>query len=98
MKAYLVISGNVQGVGYRFFVKSKADELGVNGFVRNRKDGAVDVFGLFKDEEHLRSFLKAIFRTSSSDFGLHVRGIKIHREDESGFLDFGGFADFQLRL
>jgi len=38
-----VVSGRVQGVGYRYFVLRQADVLGVSGFARNRADGAVEV-------------------------------------------------------
>jgi acylphosphatase len=38
-----VVSGRVQGVGYRYFVLRHADALGVSGFARNRADGAVEV-------------------------------------------------------
>ena len=37
----LRISGKVQGVFFRASTKSKADELGINGFVRNESDGSV---------------------------------------------------------
>ena len=37
----LVISGKVQGVGYRFSVKRKADSLGIMGYVKNLHDGSV---------------------------------------------------------
>ena len=37
----LVISGKVQGVGYRFSVKRKADSLGIRGYVKNLHDGSV---------------------------------------------------------
>ena len=44
MPAYrYVVSGRVQGVGYRYFVLRQADVLGVSGFARNRADGAVEV-------------------------------------------------------
>ena len=46
MSAYrYVVSGRVQGVGYRYFVLRQADVLGVSGFARNRADGAVEVVG-----------------------------------------------------
>jgi acylphosphatase len=38
-----VVTGRVQGVGYRYFVMREADALGVSGFARNRADGAVEV-------------------------------------------------------
>ncbi|MCB9385698.1 MAG: acylphosphatase [Bryobacterales bacterium] len=37
-----VVTGRVQGVGFRYFVQRKALELGVRGWVRNRPDGSVE--------------------------------------------------------
>jgi acylphosphatase len=33
----------VQGVGFRYFAESNARRLGLEGYVRNRHDGAVEV-------------------------------------------------------
>jgi len=35
------VKGRVQGVFFRASTKTKADELGVKGFVRNERDGSV---------------------------------------------------------
>jgi acylphosphatase len=53
----LRISGKVQGVFFRACTKSKADELGVSGFVRNEPDGSVCVEAE-GTEEQIESLIK----------------------------------------
>jgi acylphosphatase len=38
-----VVSGRVQGVGFRYFVVGKARKLGLQGYVRNESSGDVKV-------------------------------------------------------
>ena len=38
----ITISGRVQGVGFRYFVVRVARQAGLEGWVRNRPDGAVE--------------------------------------------------------
>jgi acylphosphatase len=40
-----LISGIVQGVGFRYFVLNRARVLGITGWVRNLPDGRVEVVG-----------------------------------------------------
>jgi acylphosphatase len=40
---YLRISGRVQGVGFRWFVRQAADRLRLAGWVRNCPDGTVEI-------------------------------------------------------
>ncbi len=41
--AHVVISGYVQGVGFRQFVKSEAEKLHIRGWVRNTEEEQVEV-------------------------------------------------------
>lgn len=51
MLAHIFISGFVQGVGFRQFIKINADKLVIEGFVRNLSDGRVEaVFQGSKEE------------------------------------------------
>lgn len=38
------VEGVVQGVGYRFFTKDKAEEYELTGYVKNVYDGSVEVY------------------------------------------------------
>ena len=38
----LVVSGRVQGVGYRAWFADRAQRRGLEGWVRNRRDGSVE--------------------------------------------------------
>ncbi|KZV93795.1 Acylphosphatase [Exidia glandulosa HHB12029] len=37
-----IVTGKVQGVGFRMFTKSRANELGLTGFVENAAHGGVE--------------------------------------------------------
>ena len=41
-RAHVIVSGDVQGVGYRYTMRMIADDAGVAGWVRNRRDGTVE--------------------------------------------------------
>ena len=40
------VSGAVQGVGYRYFAERAAAEFGITGYVRNLRDGRVEVYAI----------------------------------------------------
>jgi len=50
-KRYFV-SGMVQGVGFRFFTQAAAEKLQIHGFVRNLRDGRVEVFAMGAPQQH----------------------------------------------
>ncbi len=51
-----VVRGDVQGVGFRAFVKGVADKRGIKGQVWNRSDGCVEVIGSCEIEDDLTEF------------------------------------------
>ena len=42
IRTHVLISGKVQGVGYRYFTTKKASQLKINGWVQNLPDGRVE--------------------------------------------------------
>jgi|SRR5580658_3578516 acylphosphatase len=58
-RRYLV-SGIVQGVGYRYFAMRMAQRLGLSGYARNLPDGRVEVYAVGSDSKlrELRSELE----------------------------------------
>jgi acylphosphatase len=46
------VSGMVQGVGFRYFTQDVAEKLQVSGFVRNLRDGRVEVFAMGTAQQH----------------------------------------------
>lgn len=67
------VSGRVQGVGFRFFVERVAQQLGVGGYVKNLRDGRVEVYaiGLPKQLDSLKRRLAE-----------GPRGARVERVDE----------------
>jgi acylphosphatase len=45
------VSGRVQGVGFRNFVEHVAGKIGITGFVRNRRDGSVEVYAIGQPDQ-----------------------------------------------
>ncbi|MGC9319963.1 MAG: acylphosphatase [Armatimonadota bacterium] len=53
------IHGRVQGVGFRYFVRQRATSLGLSGWVRNLRGGAVELVAE-GPEEDIKKLLEAV--------------------------------------
>ena len=49
-RVHLIITGDVQGVGYRAWARREAEKLGLTGWVKNRSDGTVEAVAEGKKE------------------------------------------------
>jgi acylphosphatase len=54
-----VISGRVQGVGYRYFAERLAHEHGICGYVKNLPNGSVEVYAI-GNENSLEKFKRQL--------------------------------------
>ena len=54
-----IITGRVQGVGFRWYVEKEAHAIGIGGWVRNTEDGAVEVLASGSADQ-LARLLKAM--------------------------------------
>ena len=71
--AHMVISGLVQGVGYRWFVMRKAQEYNLTGYVSNLYNGDVEV----EVEGHRPMILDFIKELKIGARSAHVTDMKI---------------------
>jgi acylphosphatase len=83
----ILYSGRVQGVGFRYAVRTLATGFEVTGAVRNLADGRVELIA-----EGMKTELEA-FREAIRDSGLAAN---IRQEDASWTEPRGGFAGFAI--
>jgi acylphosphatase len=78
-----VISGRVQGVGFRYFTQECALREGVTGWVRNLPDGRV--------EAHVEGEAESVTRVEralrSGPRGARVQSVTVDVEDVTGAYD-----------
>ena len=72
-QVHIIVEGLVQGVGYRWFVRGKAESLMVSGYVRNLYNGNVEVRAA-GNEGLLHELIKAL---KIGPRGARVTGLKV---------------------
>lgn len=80
MRLHVLVRGRVQGVGFRWYVREVARDLGLAGWVRNQPDGTVEVAadGETRMIERLRDMLR------EGPNGATVTAVDDVRESEHG--------------
>ena len=71
MKRHLVISGNVQGVGFRYWLQSIAIKKNIFGWVKNKISGDVEVLIVGREKE-VKDMIKLCEKGPSSSRIDHV--------------------------
>ena len=80
----LKIEGFVQAVGYRNFAMEEARKFGLDGWIRNRSNGEVEVL-VSGDDENVNAFITICAKGPP---GSQVKGIGMEKADppaEKGF-------------
>lgn len=80
----LYITGSVQGVFFRSFVKENAEKLDIKGFVRNLEDGRVEVFL----EGPIDTVKKMVELCRNGPKHAQIRDVEIKEERYQGFNTF----------
>lgn len=83
--AFIVVSGTVQGVGFRFFAVRKAQEYGLKGWVRNTNEGTVEseVEG---EKDLILDYIKDL---KTGPGGAKVKDVQVEwKEFQNRFSDF----------
>lgn len=81
----VVVTGSVQGVGFRWSTRTVADKYGLAGWVRNRSDGAVEA-ELEGSPEAVDSMLAWLRKGPPSAGVSTVDVVEIPAKGEAGFV------------
>ena len=79
-----LVSGRVQGVGFRWFVQDHAAAQGVHGWVRNLPDGRVEAI-VEGDEETVTRVERAI---RTGPHGARIERVEVDAEEPGGYRSF----------
>lgn len=87
IRRHIIFYGRVQGVGFRFYSVSKARQLGMTGWVKNRYDGSVEMEAQGEDGQfrELIAFLKRQRYIDIADMDVEEIPLREEREFQERF-------------
>ena len=83
----VIVSGHVQGVGFRYYTRREACKQGVTGYAKNLYDGNVEVV-LYGESEKIVKILKWLEKGPRTAYVDDIDVSKIPYVPESDFLCF----------
>ncbi len=86
---YLIISGYVQGVGFRWYAERTAKRFGITGWVRNLRSGEVEILAEGEEKE-INKFLDEL---RSGPFQENIENVKTTEGEYKG-----KFSHFSIRF
>ena len=87
MQRYILISGRVQGVNFRYFTQQNAIKFGIQGYVKNLPDGRVEIVAE-GDKATLDRFVTILWKGPSA---AKVEAVKVEEHP------FGeGYTSFRI--
>ena len=82
-KIHVFVSGRVQGVFFRYFTKENAQRLALSGWVRNTKDGKVELVAEGESDD----LEKLIDKLKEGPQMAMVKDLDVKWEDPTGEFD-----------
>ncbi|UPA19253.1 acylphosphatase (plasmid) [Borrelia puertoricensis] len=90
-KYQYLISGKVQGVGFRFFTEQIATKIAIKGFVKNLDDGKVEIVAFFENKEQIELFENTLKKGNGYS---KIENIEKKILDEKYPFDFKNFCSY----
>jgi acylphosphatase len=87
-QAHIFYSGRVQGVGFRFTAEDIASDLGINGWVKNLRDGRVEIV-TEAEEDQILQFMTRL----NQYFSNYIQDQDVQWQEAKG-----EFKDFKVRF
>ena len=85
-QAHIFYSGSVQGVGFRYTVQRFAENLDLKGWVKNLRDGRVEIL-----IEGKKDHVEQLIADTDKYFGSYIQDKKVTFKEAEGV-----YKDFQI--
>lgn len=80
-RKHILVSGSVQGVGFRYFTYNRAQKYQISGWVRNLEDGRVETLAVGETKQ-IEQFIEDLKKGPSSSYVSDVKIENIDYDDQ----------------